>query len=67
MNAIAPVTLMRIIDEMYCNWFLNTPPGTLKEEIGKVCDCLGEVEMEINRRRSLPIPQSVGGLENTFM
>lgn len=51
-EAIAPVTLMRIIDEIYCGWFLNTLPGPLKEELRKVCDCLGALEMEINRRRS---------------
>ena len=66
-NAVAPVTLMRIIDDIYCNWFLKALPGPLKQEMGKVCDCLGAVEMEINRRRSQPVPQSVGGLENAFM
>lgn len=59
-NAIAPVTLMRIIDEVYCTWFLRTLPGPLKEEIGKICDCLGAVEMDINRRRS-SLPSTAGG------
>lgn len=59
-NTIAPITLMRIIDEIHCNWFQRAPPGPLKEEIRKVCDCLGAVEMEINRRRS-SFPSNSGG------
>lgn len=58
-TGVAPVTLMRIIDEVYCDWFQRTPPGRYKQEIGKVCDCLAAVEMEINRRRS-SAPRSVG-------
>lgn len=54
-NAVAPVTLMRITDDIYCNWFMKSLPGPLKEEVGKVCDCLYAVELEINRRRSQPL------------
>ncbi|KAF2484447.1 hypothetical protein BDY17DRAFT_295643 [Neohortaea acidophila] len=65
-STVAPITLMRIIDDVYCSWYLQTPAGPLKEEIGKACDCLGEAELRINRLRTgvtLASGPRMGGLE----
>lgn len=61
----APITFMRMIDEIHCNWYLRASSGARKDEIGKVTDCLGEAEQRINRMRTKTIPSGprMGGLE----
>ena len=54
-NVIAPITLMRIHDEINFDWFSTAFPGPFKEEVGKLCACLGTAEIDINRRRSAPV------------
>ena len=37
----------KLLDTIYGEWFISMPPGRVKAEIGKVCDCLGRLEGKV--------------------
>lgn len=41
----------KVMDVIYGEWFMKTPPGNLKKELGKLCDCFSQLEARVQ-----PVP-----------